>query len=87
MINAVVIVAYVCLFLFGVGTALAFLSSWRDGCLRKDLAEVKSGLGWVYLRIENFAQLFFNKAVHNHICSYYMYYGLALILIAVAFSA
>jgi len=85
MINAVVIVAYVCLFLFGVGTALAFLSSWRDGCLRKDLAEIKSGLGWVYLRIKNFAQLFFNKHVHSHIMLYYMYYGLALILIAVAF--
>ena len=56
MINAVVIVAYVCLFLFGVGTALAFLSSWRDGCLRKDLAEIKSGLGWVYLRIKKIAQ-------------------------------
>jgi hypothetical protein len=44
----------VCLFLFGVGTVLAFFSSWRAGCLRRDLAEVKSGLAWVYLRIKKF---------------------------------
>ena len=87
MIGTVVVIFYVCLFLFGVGTALALLSSWRDGCLHKDVAEIKSGLGWVYLRIKKFAQLFFNRRVHSHICSYYMYYGLALILIAVAFSA
>ena len=54
MITAVVIIAYVCLFLFGVGTVLAFFSSWRAGCLHKDLAEVKTGLAWVYLRIKKF---------------------------------
>mgnify|MGYP000362550028 CR=1 FL=1 len=54
MIGALVVVFYVCLFLFTVGTVLAFLSSWRDGCLHKDLAEVKSGLAWVYLRIKKF---------------------------------
>jgi len=85
MIGTLVVIFYVCLFLFGVGTALALLTSWRDGCLHKDVAEIKSGLVWVYLRIKKFAQLFFNRRVHSHICSYYMYYGLALILIAVAF--
>ena len=54
MITAVVIIAYVCLFLFGVGTVPAFSSSWRAGCLGRDLAEVKSGLAWVYLRIKKF---------------------------------
>ena len=54
MITAVVIIAYVCLFLFAWGTVLAFLSSWRDGCLGKDLAEIKTGLAWVYLRIKKF---------------------------------
>jgi len=54
MITAVVIIAYVCLFLFGVGTVLAFFSSWRAGCLHKDLAEVKTGLAWVFLRIKKF---------------------------------
>ena len=56
MIGTLIVVFYVCLFLFGVGTALALLSSWRDGCLHKDLAEIKSGLVWVYLRIKKFAQ-------------------------------
>ena len=55
MIVHFVVIFYVCLFLFTVGTVLAFLSSRRDGCLHKDLAEVKSGLVWVYLRIKNFA--------------------------------
>ena len=54
MITAVVIIAYVCLFLFGVGTVLAFFSSWRAGCLGRDLEELKSGLAWVYLRIKKF---------------------------------
>jgi len=54
MITAVVIIAYVCLFLFAWGTVLAFFSSWRAGCLHKDLAEVKTGLARVYLRIKKF---------------------------------
>jgi len=78
MITAFVIMFYVCLFLFGVGTVLAFLSSWRDGCLRRDLAEVKSGLTWVFLTIKNFAQLVFNRSVYRHATMYYMYYALLL---------
>ena len=54
MITAVVIIAYVCLFLFGVGTVLAFFSSWRAGCLGRDMREIKSGLVGVYLRIKKF---------------------------------
>lgn len=85
MMGFIVALVYFALVLLAVGTVLAFLTSWRDGCLHKDLAQIKSGLVWVYLRIKKFAQLFFNRRVHSHICSYYMYYGLALILIAVAF--
>ena len=76
MITAVVIMFYVCLFLFSVGTVLAFFSSWRAGCLRRDLAEVKSGLAWVFLNIKNFAQLVFNRSVYRHVTMYYMYYAL-----------
>ena len=54
MITAVVIIAYVCLFLFAWGTVLAFFSSWRAGCLRRDYEELKSGLAWVFLRIKKF---------------------------------
>ena len=54
MIGALAVVFYVCCFLFGVGTVLAFFSSWRAGCLQRDLAEVKSGLAWVFLRIKKF---------------------------------
>ena len=54
MITAFVIIAYVCLFLFGVGTVLAFFSSWRAGCLGRDMREIKSGLAWVFLRIKKF---------------------------------
>ena len=79
MITAVVIIAYVCLFLFGVGTVLAFFSSWRAGCLHKDLAEVKSGLTWVFLNIKNFAQLFFNRTAYRHARGYWMYYALLLL--------
>jgi hypothetical protein len=78
MIGALVIMFYVCLFLFAWGTVLAFLSSWRDGCLRRDLAEVKSGLTWVFLNIKNFAQLVFNRSVYRHVRSYWMYYALLL---------
>ena len=76
MIGALVVVLYVCLFLFTVGTVLAFFSSWRDGCLQRDLAEVKSGLAWVYLNIKNFAQRIFNRSVYRHVTMYYMYYAL-----------
>ena len=79
MIGALVIMFYVCLFLFTWGTVLAFLSSWRDGCLRRDLLEVKSGLTWVFLNIKNFAQLFFNRTAYRHACSYWMYYALLVL--------
>ena len=79
MIGALAVVFYVCCFLFGVGTVLAFLSSWRDGCLRRDLAEVKSGLTWVFLNIKNFAQLFFNRTAYRHARSYWMYYALLML--------
>ena len=79
MITAVVIIAYVCLFLFGVGTVLAFFSSWRDGCLGRDMREIKSGLAWVFLRIKIFAQLFFNRTAYRHARSYWMYYALLML--------
>jgi hypothetical protein len=76
MITALVIMFYVCCFLFSVGTVLAFFSSWRAGCLHRDLAEVKSGLTWVFLTIKKFAQLVFNRTVYRHARSYWMYYAL-----------
>ena len=76
MITAFVIIAYVCLFLFGVGTVLAFFSSWRAGCLGRDLAEVKTGLTWVFLTIKNFAQRIFNRRVYSHARGHWMYYAL-----------
>ena len=54
MITAIVIVFYVCLFLFTVGTVLALFSSWRAGCLGRDMHEIKTGLAWVFLRIKKF---------------------------------
>ena len=56
MIGFVIAVIYFALVLLAIGTVLALFTSWRDGCLRKDLAEIKSGLGWVYLRIKKIAQ-------------------------------
>ena len=56
MIGFIIALVYFALVLFAVGTILAFLTSWRDGCLHKDVASVKSGLVWVYLRIKKFAQ-------------------------------
>ncbi len=38
------------------GTVMAFYTSWRDGCLGRDIQQSKRGLGGVYLRIKNFAQ-------------------------------
>ena len=54
MIGALAVVFYVCLFLFGVGTVLAFFSSWRAGCLGRDMREIKSGLVGAFLRIKKF---------------------------------
>ena len=56
MMGFITALAYFILFTFAIGTALAFFTSWRDGCLHKDVAQIKSGLGWVYLRIKKFAQ-------------------------------
>ena len=76
MIGALAVIFYVCCFLFGVGTVLAFFSSWRAGCLGRDLAGVKTGLTWVFLTIKKFAQLVFNRTVYRHARSYWMYYAL-----------
>ena len=54
MIGALAVIFYVCLFLFGVGTVLAFFSSWRAGCLGRDMREIKSGLVGAFLRIKKF---------------------------------
>jgi len=86
MITALIIMFYVCLFLFGVGTVLAFFSSWRDGCLGRDMREIKSGLAWVFLRIKIFAQLFFNRTAYRHLINYWMFYALGMGLLVVAFS-
>ena len=56
MIGFIIALVYFALVLLAIGTILAFLTSWRDGCLGKDIASVKSGLVWVYLRIKKFAQ-------------------------------
>ena len=56
MIGFIIALIYFALVLLAIGTILAFLTSWRDGCLHKDVAQIKSGLVWVYLRIKKFAQ-------------------------------
>ena len=55
MMGFIVALFYFALVLLAIGTALAFFTSWRDGCLGKDIASIKTGLGWVYLKIKNFA--------------------------------
>ena len=79
MIGFIVAVFWFALVLLAIGTVLAFLSSWRAGCLGKDIAQIKSGLVWVYLRIKKFAQLFFNRTAYRHARSYWMYYALLLL--------
>ena len=86
MMGFIIALVYFALVLLAIGTALALFTSWRDGCLGKDIASVKTGLAWVYLRIKNFAQQFFNRAVYLHVRSHWMYYALALGFIAVALS-
>ena len=81
MIGFIIAVIYFALVLLAFGTIMAFFSSWRDGCLERDLEQIKTGLGWVYLKIKKFAQRFFNRRTWNHARSYYMYYALAVILI------
>ena len=55
MMGFIVALFWIALVLLAIGTVLAFLTSWRDGCLHRDIAQIKSGLAWVYLRIKNFA--------------------------------
>ena len=60
------------------------LKPWRKD---SQIWDKERGLGPVYLRFKKIAQQkFFNRTTWNHIKSYYMYYGLAFILIAVSFS-
>jgi hypothetical protein len=56
MMGFIVAVFWFALVLLAIGTVLAFLTSWRDGCLGRDVAEIRTGLAWVYLRIKKFAQ-------------------------------
>ena len=56
MMGFVTALVYFALVLLAIGTALAFLTSWRAGCLGRDLAQLTSGLVWVYLSIKQFAQ-------------------------------
>ena len=55
MIGFIVALFYFALVLLAIGTALAFFTSWRDGCLGKDITSIKTGLGWVYLKIKKIA--------------------------------
>ena len=83
-IKAVVIFALV---LFVFATMCAVISAWRQGVLGRDIDAIKSGLGGVYLRFKKFAQQkFFNRTTWVHIRSYWMYYGLALIIISISFT-
>ena len=84
MIGFIVAVIYFALVLLAFGTVIAFYTSWRDGCLQRDIASVKTGLGWVFLKIKKFAQLIFGRAVRDHILNYYMYYGLVIMFFIVA---
>ena len=80
-IKAVFIFALV---LFAIGTECAFISSWRQGVLKRDWEWVRTGLEAVYLKIKNFAQRIFSRAVRDHVLNYYMYYGLAIMFFIVA---
>ena len=55
MMGFILALFWFALVLLAIGTVLAFLTSWRDGCLHRDIAQIKSGLVGVYLRIKNFA--------------------------------
>ena len=79
MMGFIVAVFWFALVLLAIGTVLAFLTSWRDGCLGRDVAEIRTGLTWLYLRIKKFAQLFFNRTAYRHARSYWMYYALLLL--------
>ena len=55
MMGFIVAVFWFALVLLATGTVLALLTSWRDGCLGRDVAEIRTGLAWLYLRIKKFA--------------------------------
>ena len=86
MIGFILALTYFALFILATGTVIAFFTSWRDGCLQRDIASVKTGLGWVFLKIKKFAQLIFNPRVYGHVRAYWMYYGLLVIFTAVAWA-
>ena len=56
MMGFIVALFWFALVLLAIGTALAFLTSWRDGCLGKDVAQIKTGLAWVYHRLQKFTR-------------------------------
>jgi len=56
MMGFIVALFWFALVLLAIGTALAFLTSWRDGCLGKDIAQIKTGLVWVYHRLQKFTR-------------------------------
>ena len=56
MMGFITALVYFALVLLAVGTTLALFTSWRDGCLGKDLAQIKTGLAWVYHRLQKFTR-------------------------------
>ena len=75
---------FVC-FLGGIFFYTIFdLKPWRRD---SQLWDPVNGPGPVILKYKKIAhEKFFNRTTWRHIKSYYMYYGLALILIAIGFS-
>ena len=60
------------------------LKPWRKD---SQLWDAKNGPGPTFHRFKKIAQQeFFNRTTWNHIKSYYMYYGLALILLILVMS-
>ncbi len=60
------------------------LKPWRKD---SQIWDKERGLVPTYLKFKKIAQQkFFNNTTWTHIKSYYMYYGLAIILLAVSFS-
>lgn len=59
MIGFIKAVLMFALVLFAIGTVCAFISSWRQGVLRRDWEWIRTGLEAVYLKIKNFAQRIF----------------------------
>ena len=60
------------------GTIMGLISAYRAGQLQRDW-------GPAYFKYKKIAQQkFFNRTTWRHIKSYYMYYGLALILLVSA---